>query len=158
MIRKLLLMFAVSFAAGLLFVNIYTSVVDAPNWGRDIPASLMAAREYFKVANPGTFFRIFSPVNQIITLLALVVCWRASMQVRIFCALALGCAILADVMTFAFFYPRNEVLFVAPIDANLEAVRSAWSQWSSVNWIRSSVNTLNLVFDFAALLKVAKDG
>ena len=158
MLKKTILMLAVTLAAGLLFVNIYTSVVDAPNWGRDIPTSLMAAREYFQVANPGTFFRVFSPANQLITLAALIICWRAGKQLRVLCGLALVCAIVAEVMTFAFFYPRNELLFVAPIGANLDIVRSAWSQWSNVNWIRSALIGLNLIFDFAALMKVKKVG
>ena len=130
-------------------------MVDAPNWGHDIPNSLMAAREYFKAANPGTFFRIFSPANQMITLLAFVVCWGAGKQVRIYCGLALLLAVTTDVMTFAFFYPRNDIMFVAPI-TDLDLVRNAWSEWTRVNWIRSAVCLGNLSFDLAALLKVAK--
>ena len=148
-------MCAVALAAGLLFLNVYTSVVDAPNWGHDIPNSLIAAREYFKVANPGTFFRIFSPANQVITLLALIACWRAGRQVMIYCGFALLLAIAADVMTFAFFYPRNDIMFVAPL-TDTETLKNVWSQWTTVNWIRSAVCLANLFFDFAVLLRVAK--
>ena len=43
-------------------------MVDAPNWGRDVPASIVAARDYFIVKNPGSFFRVISPVNQVLAL------------------------------------------------------------------------------------------
>ena len=155
--QKLILMLAATFAAGLLFVNVYTSVVDAPNWGREIPASINAAREYFRPANPGTFFRIVSPVNQMLTLLALIVCWRLGKRARVYCALALLTAICLDVFTFAYFYPRNQILFVDPIDS-ADALRAAWSQWTTMNWFRSGVAVLNIIFDFAALMLVSKNG
>ena len=157
MIRKSLLILATTFAAGLLFVNVYTSIVDAVSWGSNIPASIQAAREYFKVVNPGSFFRIFSPVNQILTLLALIACWRTNKRIRIYCALALLSAVAVDAFTFAYFYPRNEIMFSSPIDANLEAIKAAWSQWSSMNWIRSGVEVINISFDFAALILFSKE-
>jgi hypothetical protein len=156
-IRKLFLMSAATFTAGLLFVNIYNSIVDAPNWGHDIPASLNAAREYFAVANAGTFFRVVSPANQILTLLALIVCWRAGARVRIYCAIALAFAVGVDVFTFGYFYPRLHILFGAAIDPNVDVLRAAWSEWSSMNWVRSAISAVGLIFDFAALSLVSKE-
>ena len=76
-LRKLSLALAISLAAGLLFTNFSTWVVDARNWGANIPSSIQTTRDYFKAANPGTFYRIFSPANQVAGLLALILCWRA---------------------------------------------------------------------------------
>ena len=75
--QTIVLILAVTVASGLLFVNIYTSMVDAPNWGRDLPASIAVAREYMSVRNPGYFFRIFSPMNQVLALFAAVAAWWA---------------------------------------------------------------------------------
>jgi len=149
--RKLVLMLAAPFAAGLLFVNIYNSIVDAPNWGHDIPASITAAREYFAVANAGTFFRVVSPANQVLMVLALILCWRAGSRVRIYCAIALAIAVGLDVFTFGYFYPRLHILFAAPLDPNADVLRAAWSEWSAMNWVRSAIGALGLIFDFAAL-------
>src|SRR5439155_23586248 len=99
-IRTIIVALAATFAAGLLFVNIYNSLVDAPNWGSDIPVSINTVREYFKVANPGTFFRVFSPANQIIAFAALVLCWRAGRNVCYISLAALICAVATDVFTF----------------------------------------------------------
>jgi hypothetical protein len=149
-LRKLSLALAISIAAGLLFTNIYNSLVDARNWGANIPASIQTARDYFKTANPGTFYRIFSPANQVADLLALILCWRAGKRVRIYCAIAFVCAVAGDMLTFAYFYPRNDILFKSPIATNLEAIKTAWEQWSSMNWFRSLMCAVTLVFDFLA--------
>jgi hypothetical protein len=152
-LRMVIICLAATLAAGLLFTNIYTSVVDAPNWGHDIPASIEAARAYFSAANPGTFFRIFSPASQIVTLLALVLCWRVDRRVRYYLLAALVFAVATDAFTFAYFYPRNDIMFVNPVAGNVDAIRSAWSQWSTMNWPRSAIVAIGLIFDFAALTR-----
>lgn len=156
MLRKIILILAATFAAGLLFVNIYTSLVDAPNWGSNMPTSIQATRDYYKAANPGNFFRIFSPINQVLALLALVLCWKTNKRIRLFYALALVFAITGDLFTFAYFYPRNEIMFHTDIVSNLAAIKSAWTEWSTMNWIRSLIVTFVLFFSFSALLLFLK--
>ena len=151
MIRLILLSFFAAVAAGLLFVNLYNSIVDAPNWGASMTDSIVAARQYFSVANPGTFFRIVSPLSQVLALIAVIICRKNN---RYLALGSLALAILADVMTFAYFYPRNEILFSAPIDEM--AVRLAWEQWSSMNWVRSGLCLINTVIAFALLISTSK--
>ena len=153
--RKTILILAAIFASGLLFVNVYTSVVDARNWGHDIPNSLIAAREYFSVANPGSFFRVVSPISQVIALVALIICWGAGKRVRIYCAVALVLAVFGDVFTFAYFFPRNDIMFVAPLTSDTDALRAAWSGWTTMNWPRSGILVVQIIVDYLALLRVA---
>ena len=147
MLRLLLFGASAATAAGLLFVNLYNSTVDAPNWGAHIPTSIDAARAYFSVANPGSFFRIVSPLNQVIALLAVVLSWKNNRYIALG---ALAFAVLADVMTFSYFYPRNEIMFIASIDHN--AVTSAWHEWSSMNWMRSGLCLANTILAFTLLI------
>lgn len=149
--RKFAIMLAITFAAGLLFTNVYTSIVDAPNWGHNIPASLESARAYFQAANPGTFFRIFSPLGQVVALFAVILCWTVDKRVRYFLLAALVIAVSVDVFTFAYFYPRNDIMFVNSLVGSTEFLRETWSQWSFMNWPRSALIALGLAFDFAAL-------
>jgi hypothetical protein len=151
MIRLILLGLAAATAAGLLFVNLYNSIVDAPNWGADLPNSVLAARQYFTAANPGNFFRIMSPLNQVLALAAVIVCWK---QNRYIALASLVVAVLADVLTFGYFYPRNEILFVAPMDEN--AIRLAWEQWSGMNWFRTTLCGVNTVLAFSLLVLTSK--
>lgn len=155
-IQTLILILAATVASGLLFANIYTSMVDAQNWGRDLPASIVAAREYFSVKNPAAFFRVFSPMNQVLALLAVVVSWWAPKGTFSICVVALILAVSVDVLTFAYFYPRNDIMFVAPID-NVDAIRSAISSWQNMNWIRSGLIAIVVALDFLALLKVSQE-
>jgi len=154
-IQILILILAATVASGLLFANIYTSMVDAPNWGRDVPASILAAREYFSIENPGSFFRVFSPLNQVLALLAVVVSWWAPRGTFPICLAALILAVSVDVFTFTYFYPRNEIMFVAPID-NVDAIRSALSGWQNMNWIRSGMIAVIVVLDYLALIKISQ--
>jgi hypothetical protein len=151
MIRTIFIGASAATAAGLLFVNVYNSIVDAPNWGAHLPQSIEAARAYFSVANPGSFFRIASPINQVLALLALVLSWKNNRYIALG---SLIVAVLVDVITFAYFYPRNEVMFLAPI--NNEAVTLAWKQWSAMNWLRSSLCLVNAVLAFALLIVTSK--
>lgn len=157
MLRRSFLILATTFAAGLLFTNVYNSLIDAVSWGNNIPASIQTARDYFKTTNPGNFYRVYSPVNQVLTLLALIVCWKSNKQTRMYIALALLCAVLSDVFTYLYFYPRNEIMFNSPINENLDKIKTAWSQWSSMNWVRSGVGLINLIFDFTALVYLLKN-
>jgi hypothetical protein len=155
MLRQSTLFIAATYAAGLLFVNIYNSVIDATSWGSNIPVSIETAKEYFKIVNPGNFMRIASPINQLLTLIALITCWKMGKKMRIYCGSALLIAVLVDVFTFGYFYPRLNIMFIQPI-TNVEAIKTAWSEWSSMNWVRSGLVLINLVFDFIALTLLLK--
>ena len=153
-LRRFVICLAATIAAGLLFTNMYTSIVDVPNWGRDIPASIEATRAYFTAANPGTFFRLFSPALQIVTLVAVILCWTVDRRVRYYLLAALVFAVATDIFTFAYFYPRNAIMFENPID--VEAIRSAWTTWRFMNWPRSAIVAIGVILDFAALLRLDK--
>ena len=155
MIRLSLLGLSVAVAAGILFVNLYNSLIDAPNWGADLPNSVLAARQYFTAVNPGNFFRIISPINQVLALIAVIVCWKFGGE-RYIAIGSLVLAVLADVLTFGYFYPRNEILFVAPIEGGIDTVRLAWEQWSAMNWFRSALCAINVVLALIILTSTSK--
>jgi hypothetical protein len=135
--KNIFLFLSIAVAAGMLFVNVYTSLVDARSWGSDMPQSIAAAREYFKSVNPGNFFRVFSPVNQVLGLLVLILFWRTSPTIRMCLGAALVLYILVDVMTFAYFYPRNDILFKTAALTDVETLRKTWAEWNAMNWVRS---------------------
>lgn len=152
--KQLFLFASIAMASGLLLTNIYTSLVDARSWGANIPRSIETAREYFKTVNAGNFFRIFSPANQVLGLLVLILFWKVSTTVRIFLATALLLYVLGDVFTFAYFYPRNKIIFQTAPLSDIETIRNAWMGWSTMNWLRSLIILAGLVFSFLALHKI----
>jgi hypothetical protein len=149
--KNLVLFLSAIIASGLLFVNLYTSLIDARSWGSDLPNSIAAAREYFKTVNPGYFFRIFSPVNQVMGLLALILCWKTSRSIRLYLVIAFALYILGDVLTFAYFYPRNDIMFKTAQLSDINLLRKTWSEWNSMNWVRSLVIFVGICFSFASV-------
>ena len=152
--KQLILFASVALASGILFANIYTSLVDARSWGASIPTSIETAREYFKIVNAGNFFRVFAPINQVLALLALILFWKASSTVRIFLGAALLLYILGDVLTFAYFYPRNKIMFVTTPLPDIDTLKDAWRGWNTMNWVRSLDFFAGIVFSFLALRKI----
>jgi len=153
--KNIALFLSIGVGAGLLFVNVYTSLVDARSWGSDIPHSIATAREYFKSVNPGNFFRVFSPANQVLALLVLILFWRTSPSIRMCLGAALVLYVLVDVMTVAYFYPRNDILFrTAPL-TDVDTLRKAWSEWNAMNWVRSLILLIGLGFSFLSLHKIS---
>ena len=152
---KLLLLFAsTALASGLLFTNVYTSLIDARSWGADLPRSIETAREYFKIVNPGNFFRMLSPANQVVALLVLILFWKVSATARIYLGMALALYVFVDVFTFAYFYPRNKIMFeTAPLPA-IDILKNALTGWRTMNWLRSFIAFAGLVFSFLALHKI----
>jgi Anthrone oxygenase len=150
--KKIVLFFSITFMAGVTFTNIYNSIVDAKIWGSNIPNSVAATRQYFQYGNPGNFFRIFSPVNQILALLTLILFWKTSKKIRIFFALAFAIAVGTDVLTFSYFYPRNDLLMTVPIQ-NISRLTEIISGWQFMNWIRSGVLTAGVIFLFTGMNK-----
>ncbi len=140
-------------ASGLLFANIYNSMIDAKSWGADIPQSIETARNYFKTVNPGNFFRIFSPLNQILALLALIILWKVSPATRFYLSVALILYVLGDLLTFAYFYPRNDIMFKDAKLTDIDNIRNAWLGWNSMNWFRSLIVFVGIIFSFLALHK-----
>ncbi len=152
---KIIFLFASAvIASGVLITNIYTSLIDATSWGSNIPHSIGAAREYFKTVNPGDFFRVYSPVNQLLALLALILFWKASPAIRLCLGIACIFYVLGDVFTFAYFYPRNDIMFRTADLSNIELLKKTWAEWNTMNWLRSLVILCGLIFSFTALHKI----
>jgi len=154
MIRITLLGISAAIAAGLLFVNVYNSVIDATNWGAAFPDSISAARQYFSQVNPGNFYRIVSPLNQVLAIIAVIACWKFKRE-RYIAIASLALTVLADALTFGYFYPRNDIMFTGPIE-NIDNIRLAWNQWTTMNWFRSAMCAVNTTLALSILVMISK--
>jgi hypothetical protein len=152
--NQLLLFASTSLAGGLLFVNIYTSLIDAKSWGAGIPQSLATAREYFKTVDPKRFFRMIAPANLVVALLVLILFWNISVTVRIYSAMALALYVGVDIFTFTYFYPRNKIMFETTLLPDIDTLKNALTEWRTMNWLRSLIIFAGLVFSFLALHEI----
>ena len=152
--KKIILFVSISLASGLLFTNLFTSLIDAKSWGCEIPDSIAVAREYFKNVDPGNFFRLFSPINQALALVVLVLFWKASPAIRLGLAFALVCYVSAEAMTFKYFFPRNDILFRDARLTDVDLLKKTWSEWNNMNWVRTAILVIGVFFSSFSLHKI----
>jgi len=152
--KKIILFVSIRLASGLLFTNLFTSLIDAKSWGCEIPNSIAVAREYFKNVDPGNFFRLFSPINQALVLIVLVLFWKGSPTIRLGLAIALVCYVSAEAMTFKYFFPRNDILFRDARLTDVELLKKTWSEWNNMNWVRTGILVIGVFFSCYSLHKI----
>jgi len=152
--KKIVLFASISLASGLLFTNLFTSMIDAKSWGCDIPNSIAVAREYFKNVNPGDFFRVFSPINQLLGLAVLILFWKSSPSIRLGLAIALICYCSAEALTFKYFFPRNDIMFRDAKLTDIDLLKKTWSEWDRMNWVRTGILVIGVFFSCLSLHKI----
>lgn len=154
--KKIILYSSITFMAGVAFANIYNSIVDTTIWISNVPDSIAVFRQYYHTVNPGNFFRVFSPINQLLALITLILFWKTSGKTRLFLGIAFVIAVLGDVLTFLYFYPRNDMLMKLPIHGNTERFITILKQWRFMNWIRTILILIGLAFSFLGLNEIYK--
>lgn len=123
---------ALVLVGGILGAAIYESVVLVPNMRNDIPNSLEHFRLFMRQANPGNFFRAWAPATQVVLLLCVVSSWKVR-SARWWYVAALLAMVAGDVVTFTFHYPRNHLLFHAPLSQPVPALVAAAQEWGTGN-------------------------
>jgi hypothetical protein len=147
--KTFILFASMAIATGLVLTNMYTSIVDVPAWGRSIPTSIDTARQYYSASNPGDFFRIFSPINQLLGLICIIVFWKNGKQIRKFLIAAFLLYVIGEGMTFMYFYPRNEILFASKAD--VQQLQTTLNEWRQMNWVRTLVIAAGFICSASAL-------
>jgi uncharacterized membrane protein len=89
----------------------------------------------------------------VLSLLALILCWNVP-GARLLAGIAVAANVTGDIMTFAYFYPRNDIMFVNPMSA--EAAAQAWRGWAAMNHVRSAVVLTALLGELGTLTRVAQ--
>jgi hypothetical protein len=132
---RLIVTGAALLGAGALFgASLYDAVVLAPNL-RGGPTGLEHGRLFMSAATPANLFRILSPATQLLLLVAVAANW-ASPERRWPLVGALLALVLGDVITFTVHYPRNHLMFDAPLAVDPERLSLAAQQWAAANLLR----------------------
>jgi hypothetical protein len=149
--KKLILFLSIICASGLTMVSIYNTVVDAKNWGADIPSSIQTARDYYQHVDPRRFYVVAGPINQLLILLTLALFWKESVSIRICFAVSFLLYAAIVVLTLAYFVPRDLILFTSPIPDHQEEIRAAANEWVYMNRVRSLLGLAGVLFSFKGL-------
>ncbi len=114
----------------------YESVVMAPNYSVNVPESLTHARGFLTQSHPGNYFRVLAPATQVLLLLSVLLNWRTR-KARWWLVTAFALMVLTDVITYTFHYPRNDLMFVQPLENSTpEALETAAREWGTGNYAR----------------------
>lgn len=155
-LRLTSLAIALLFSAMLLGASVYQSVVDGPNYHGG-PVALEHARGFYHAVNPGVFFRIVAPASQLLLLFAIVCNWKPTPITRWRLVGGLASLILADVVTFRFHYPRNSILFVAPLTNTSAFYDRVATEWATGNYVRSALILITIVLLIVSMIRVARE-
>ena len=149
--KKAILFLSIICASGLTVVSIYNTVIDAASWNSDIPMSIQTARDYFRHVDPRRFYGVAGPVNLILIVLTLVLFWKDSVKIRVCFATSLVLYATIVVVTLAYFVPRDLILFTSSIPDRVDEIKMAAAQWIHMNWLRSSLGLIGVLFSFKGL-------
>ena len=155
-LRLLVVAIALVLSAMLLGTGVYQNVVDAPNY-MGAPTSLEHARGFYHATNPGMFFRWLVPTTQLFLLLALVVNWKPAPGTRWTLGGALVFLVLTDMITFRFHYPRNDILFVAPLTQPAAYYDGIVREWAIGNYARVALILVSVVLLTVSLIRIARE-
>ena len=155
-LRLVIVAIALVLAAMLLGTGVYQNVVDAPNY-MGAPTSLEHARGFYHATNPGMFFRWLVPATQLLLLLALVVNWKSAPDTRWKLGGALVVLVLTDMITFRFHYPRNDILFVAPLTQSAAFYDGVVRQWAIGNYARVALILVAVVLVMVSVIRIARE-
>jgi len=132
-------------------VSIYNTIVDAESWGSNIPTSIQTARDYFQYVDPRRFFTVAGPVNLILIVLTLILFWNDSVKIRVYFTTSLVLYAAIVILTLVYFVPRDLMLFTSSIPDHIQEIRAAAAQWSHMNWLRSLLGLVGVLFSFRGL-------
>jgi uncharacterized membrane protein len=138
-------------AGALLGVALYDAVVLAPNL-RGGPGGLEHGRLFMAAATPANLFRILAPASQMLVAASIAANW-SSPSARWPLVGALIALVASDVITFKYHYPRNRILFTAPLSVSADQLNLVARQWASANLVRVVLVLVAWIGTLTALLR-----
>ena len=106
---------------------------------------------YFQHVDPRRFFTVAEPVNLILIVLTLILFWKDSVKIRVYFATSLALYAAIVILTLGYFVPRDLILFTSSIPDHIEEIKMAVAQWSHMNWLRSLLGLVGVLFSFIGL-------
>ena len=133
--------------------TIFSVMVEYPNWFAEVPSSLAATRNFYRVLHPGYFFQTFAPLLLLTGIGFVVTSWRLA-PVRNLVLISVAIMVAIELLTFFYIYPRLWVMF-GPDAASktADAIRQAASDFTTADRIRTCMDLFASGISIAALLK-----
>lgn len=136
--------------------TIFAVLIEYPNWFANVPSSLEATRNFYKVFHPGYFFQTMAPLALLTGIGFVVTGWKIAPARNLVLA-SLVVFVAAELLTFFYIYPRLGIMF-GPDAASqtVESLRLAGQQFTTADRIRTGLAFVANGLAVAALVKYFK--
>jgi hypothetical protein len=133
--------------------TIFSVLVEYPNWFANIPSSLEATRNFYKVFHPGYFFQIFGPLAVLSGIAFVIAGWRI-VGARRLVAASVAIFVGIELLTFFYIYPRLNILFVYDLGPqSIDALRLAARQFTIADNLRTGLCVIANALTITAVFK-----
>jgi hypothetical protein len=133
--------------------TIFSVLVEYPNWFANIPSSLEATRNFYKVFHPGYFFQIFGPLTVLSGIAFVIAGWRIAEASRLVAA-SVVIFVAIELLTFLYIYPRLNILFVSELGTqSVDALRLAARQFTIADNVRTGLCLIANAFAIGAMFR-----
>ncbi len=129
----------------------FSVMVEYPNWFADVPQSLEATRNFYKVLHPGYFFQMFVPLGVLSGIGFVIAGWRSTASRNLVLA-SLAVLIAGELLTFLYIYPRLDIMFGPDsVNQTVAVLRNAASEFTNADRIRTVLTFSTSALSVAAL-------
>ena len=87
----------------------------------------------------------------LLALLTIILFWKDGAPLRLYFAGSFALYAVILILTFAYFIPRDLILFSRPISDHIDTIRTAASQWKQMNWVRTALGLSGVVLSLKGL-------
>lgn len=125
---------------------LYQHIVEFRNWSADIPESLYAYKNFFRVSDFGRFFTMFMPLSGMCLLASVVMLWNTPGDQKVWLLVCTAGAFLTAGFTSLYFVPRHRKLFEgAPDEKDTDELNKIADQWKSANYFRMFLMAITII-------------
>jgi hypothetical protein len=124
-----------------------------PNIFYDPPQSLELAMEFMVLRGPSDFFPPLGFLSWVTGLGALILGWRVK-SARYWILASLSMIVLEGLVSMAFFWPRNEIMFIEGTAVHsAEFLRQTAREFQNLHWLRLFFNAIGSTAIFVGFLR-----
>ena len=124
-----------------------------PNIFHDAPRSLETAMEFMAVSTPGDFFPTLGFLSWLAGIGALILGWRVK-SARCWILVSLIMIVCEGLVSMAFFWPRNTIMFTEGTAVHSDAyLRQVAQEFQTLHWSRLAFNAAASASVFVGFLK-----
>ena len=136
--------------------TIFSVMVEYPNWFANVPESLEATRQFYKVLHPGYFFQIFGPLSVLAGIGFVIAGWRTA-GARNLVAVSILIFVAIELLTFFYIYPRLNILFLSELGTqSVETLRLTAKEFTVADNIRTALCFVANAFAVGAVFRFFK--